>query len=673
MPIAPRRSAAVLVTLAFTVLLSACFGRPPGPPSVALDGPKKSGAELAIDAKTEHSVLHASDDSDAAIPVYASDPQDGERTALVTLVEFSDLECPFCSRASQTVEALRESFGPSELRVVWKHFPLSFHQNARPLAEAGAGVFEIAGSAAFFRYQHAVFESHSRLQAMGGFTDDSPRKFAEVAGVEGRVIDDGLRDKRWSDRVERDITLGRRIGVEGTPAFFVNGVMLSGAQPLEKFKSLVTEELEKAKTLVARGTPRDRLYVAASKASFKQPKEEGEERDDPPPPDVAVYKVPVDKSPARGPKTALVTLVEFSDFQCPFCKRVEPTLAQLRTEYGQKLRIVWKDMPLAFHDRAVPAAIAAREARAQKGDAGFWDMHDRLFDAQPNFADADLLAAARLAGLDEAKMKRALAQSAHRKAMYTDEDDGDDVEASGTPHFFINGRKLVGSQPIEKFRELIDAELKKAEALVASGIPAESVYAELQKNGIIKAQATVKKSIALNPRAPSRGPADAKITIVELSDFQCPFCKRVEPVMDELLKAYPTQVRIEWRNLPLPFHPDAELAAEAALEAHAQKGSAGFVKMHGLIFSGQGKPDGLKRPALEEHAKACGLDMAKFNSALDRHAHLPSIKADQAAAQAAGISGTPGFVVNGTFISGAQPYRKFRRVIEAELAGRGGK
>ncbi|MBK8214651.1 MAG: thioredoxin domain-containing protein [Myxococcales bacterium] len=659
MPIAKRRLLVFLL-----MLLTACFGGPKGNTAVTLE-PKKEGPGLAVDpSRGEPPRVAMTDDADSPVPVFANDAQEGERTALVTIVEFSDLECPFCSRAANTLEALRESFGHDEVRIVWKNYPLDFHAHARALAEAGAGVNELMGPQAFFRYQRAVFEAQSRMQAQGGFNDDSPRRLAEAVGADGRVIEDGLRDRRWAPRVERDIELGRKIGVSGTPAFYINGVSLGGAQPLEKFKAVVTEELAKAKALVAAGTARDRVYVAASKASFKAPRDD----DDDEPVDTATYKVPVDGSPARGPKTALVTLVEFSDFECPFCKRIEGTLQQLRTIYGDKLRIVWKDMPLPFHKRALPAALAAREARAQKGDAGFWDMHDRLFDAQPKLEDPDLLAAAKAAGLDEAKMKRALAQGTHKKAVFADEDAGDDVDAAGTPHFFVNGRRLMGAQPLDKFRELIDVELKKAEALVATGISPEAVYTELQKTAVLKTKPVEHKAVALDPKAYSRGPKTAKVTIVQFSDFQCPFCKRAEPTMDELLKAYPKDVRIEWRNLPLSFHQDAELAAEAALEAGAQKGSAGFFKMHGLIFDGHGRPDGLKRPALEGYAKSMGLDMGKFGRALDGHVHLASIKADQATAQAAGISGTPGFVVNGTFISGAQAFRKFRRVIDAELA-----
>ncbi len=656
--------ALLLVT---TLVLAVACGKPSPPQDVTLAKKGTNGAlVIAQDGRPIEGGKPLTDDGDAAVPVYTSDASLGNRDALVTLVEFSDLECPFCSRASTTVDALREAYGPDELRVVWKHYPLPFHKHAKPLSEAGAGVLELGGPLAFFRYQRAVFDSQGRVREGGGFDDSSARRFAEAVGIDGSVIEAGLRDGRWTGVVERDIALGRRVGVNGTPAFFVNGVKLEGAQPLSRFKEVVTDELAKAKELVAKGTPRDRVYVTASKIGFAAPKPDEDEGDEPV--DTTVWNVPVDKSPALGPVNALVTVVEYSDFQCPFCKRVEPVLQRLRREYPSKVRIVWKDMPLPFHDRALPSAMLAREARAQKGDAGFWDVHDRLFDSQGHLDDADLLSIAKSAGLDENKVKRALAQKTHEKGVIADQDAGDDVGASGTPHFFVNGQRLVGSQPYEKFKALVDAELVKAEALVTRGTPASQVYAEIMKGAKTNAQAPVTKTVALDPQAPSRGAANAKVVIVQFSDFQCPFCKRVEPTMDDIMKAYPGKVRIEWRNLPLPMHPDAQLAAEAALEAKKQQGNAGFAKMHKLLFDGQTQVDGLKREALDGYARTLGLDAKKFAAALDNHVHLASIKADQAVAQAAGISGTPSFVVNGTYISGAQHFRKFRRVIEAELA-----
>jgi len=667
MPRLPRLAALSALLIAIT----ACFPHQKAPDGVVLAGKPAEGALVVDPAReAERARAHESEE-DAPVPVLSTDPQLGERTALVTIVEFSDLECPFCARAADTLDALREAYRADEVRVVWKHYPLPFHAHARPLAEAGAGVQELGGSEAFFRYERAIFRERMRPNPSGGmfqFTDDSPRRFAEAAGVDGATIDAGLRDGRWKPRVEAGLTTGQAVGVNGTPAFYINGAALSGAQPLEKFKEVVDAELARARALVAAGTPRGSVYTVATKAAFKAPKKTDDDDDDAPPPkDVAVYKAPVGTAPSRGPQSALVTIVEYSDFQCPYCKRVEGTLAALRAHYGDKIRIVWKDMPLDFHKDAMPAAIAAREARAQKGDAGFWDMHDRIFDNQAKLGEKDLIEYGKAAGLDTNKLARALATRSHLRAVYADQDEADDIEAGGTPHFFVNGKRLAGAQPMEKFQELIDAELKSAEALVAAGTPAAGVYAEIQKNAVVKTRPMVTKTVALDPKLPSRGPANAKVTIVEFSDFQCPFCKRAEPVLDEVLKAYPKDVRIEWRNLPLSFHADAELAAEAALEAKAQRGSAGFFKMHAMLMDGQGKPDGLKRAALDDYAKKLGLDFARFTRALDNHVHLTAIQADKTVAQGAGISGTPGFVVNGTFISGAQSFRTFRRTIDAAL------
>jgi protein-disulfide isomerase len=167
--------------------------------------------------------------------------------------------------------------------------------------------------------------------------------------------------------------------------------------------------------------------------------------------------------------------------------------------------------------------------------------------------------------------------------------------------------------------------------------------------------------------APFRGAANAKVVIQEFSDFQCPFCSRAEPTIDELLKTYPGKVKVVWRNLPLPFHQDAPLAAEAAREAFVQKGNDGFSKMRELLFKHQADVDGLKRTALEGYAATLGLDLKKFGKALDDHTHSAAIEADKKAASDAGISGTPAFTVGPYYVSGAQPIGKFRRLVERAI------
>jgi len=183
------------------------------------------------------------------------------------------------------------------------------------------------------------------------------------------------------------------------------------------------------------------------------------------------------------------------------------------------------------------------------------------------------------------------------------------------------------------------------------------VYDTIIKNGEGSFQ-PVKASVTPSATGPVRG--SGAVTIVEFADFQCPYCRRAEDAMKEILKNYPGKVKIVWRNLPLPFHPHAPLAAEAALEARAQKGDAGFYKMHELLIA---SPT-LERSDLDSFAQKIGLDLTRFKNALDGHTHQSEMDTDAAAAKAAGVTGTPGFFVGSYVVNGAQPYEKFRRLID---------
>jgi protein-disulfide isomerase len=601
-------------------------------------------------------------EDDAAVPVGSDDPVRGSRLALVTIVVFSDFQCPFCSKLATTLERVAETYGEN-VRFVFKHEPLSFHQHARLAAEVGQAVMALKGSDAFWRYHDMAFR---RQQLM---SPDAIRAWAVAAGADSRDVEDGLANKKWSPKVERDESLAKRLGVNGTPGSFVNGVSLPGAQPFDKWKDVIDAELAKAKALTEQGVSRDRIYGRMTAANYREPQlGKHDDDDDDEKPDTQVWKVPVGTSPTRGPATALVTIVEFGDFQCPFCKRVQPTLERVRNEYGDKVRFVWKDEPLSFHPRALPAAEVARSARAQKGDAAFWTAHDKLFDSQPKLDDADLESVARASGLDASKVMAAIKNKAFQKGIDDDSGLADDIQAAGTPHFFINGHRLVGAQPFEKFKAAIDAEIVKAEGLVRSGVAKAALYETIIKDGKSAPEPEKKTVAAAAGSSPFRGAASAKVVIQEFSDFQCPFCSRVEPTIDELLKAYPGKVKVVWRNLPLPMHPDAPLAAEAAREAYVQKGNDGFSKMRELLFKGQKDHDGLKRSALEGYAQAVGLDLKKFGKALDDNTHKATIDADKQAANDAGISGTPAFTVGPYYLSGAQPLAKFKKLVERVLS-----
>ncbi len=607
-------------------------------------------------------------DEAASVPVSSKDPVWGSRTAPVTLVLFSDFECPFCTRVETTITQLKEKYGPDKLRVVWKSNPLPFHKNARPASVAAETAFRLGGSKAFWKFHDLAFANQKAL------TPENFEQWAVQAGVDKAKFKAAYDKQEYAAKVDADMAIGKTAGVTGTPASFINGVFLSGAQPTEKFTAIIDEQLEAAKKLVASGTKPDQVYAKISqenKAKAPPPKERAEK---PAEDDKTVWKVPVGESPAKGPNTALVTIVEWSDFQCPFCSKVVPTLDEIVKTYGDKVRFVWKHNPLPFHPRAEPAAELTLEARAQKGEKGFWAAYDLLWKNQQKLNDEDLFGYAKELGLDVDKVKAAIAEKKYGAEIQADQDLADNLQASGTPHFFINGRRLVGAQPIEKFKTVIDEEIKKAEALLAKGIAAKDLYNEIIKDGKEPPPPEKKTVDAPQADSPWKGGEKAKVVMQVFSDFECPFCKRVEATLTEVEKNYGDKIKIVWRHKPLPMHKNAPLASEAAQEVFKQKGSAAFWKYHGLMFEKQGTPDALSRQSLEKYAEEVGgIDMGKFRAALDKGTHKDFVKADSDAADKAGITGTPAAVVNGYFISGAQPYAKFKKIVDLALREAGDK
>ena len=161
----------------------------------------------------------------------------------------------------------------------------------------------------------------------------------------------------------------------------------------------------------------------------------------------------------------------------------------------------------------------------------------------------------------------------------------------------------------------------------------------------------------------ARGGPDAAVTIVEFSDFECPFCVRVQPTLDRVLEAYAGRVRVVYRHFPLvSIHPRAWKAAEASLCAGEQDR---FWEYHDLLFAEQRT---MSVADLKEKARRLGLAGAEFDACLDSGRHHEAVRIDLRAGTAAGVSGTPAFFVNGRFLSGAVPFEHFTELIEDELA-----
>jgi protein-disulfide isomerase len=186
--------------------------------------------------------------------------------------------------------------------------------------------------------------------------------------------------------------------------------------------------------------------------------------------------------------------------------------------------------------------------------------------------------------------------------------------------------------------------------------------------GIPKSQRGQEEIVASGPaqqinleHAPTRGPSTAPLSLVEFSDFECPFCAQTAPIVQQLVEAYPTQVRLAFKNYPLPRHKESPLAHEAALAAGGQ---GKFWEMHNALFTGQDK---LTRDDLIAKAKQLNLDVPRFIKDLDSHRFKSQVDADRREGNRLGVDGTPFFFINGHAISGAVDLPTFKKLIDAAL------
>ncbi|MDH5490858.1 MAG: thioredoxin domain-containing protein [Myxococcales bacterium] len=616
------------------------------------------------------------------VPVTDAQPSKGPADALVTIVEWSEFQCPFCSRVGPTVSQIMNEY-EGRVRFVWRNQPLPFHDNAGAAAALAMEAFAQGGNEKFWPLHDLLFENQRAL----GRAD--LERYAQQVGLDMTRVRAALDNNTHQEAIQADSQLGASLGANGTPSFFINGRPLTGAQPFEAFKAVIDDEIQRAEAAIAAGTPRARVYAALvagrpqTKQAPAQAPAKAPEQARPQPDPAAVYRVPVGNEPSRGPADALVTIVEVSDFECPFCGRVEPTINQILERYGADVRVVWMNNPLPFHQNAGPAANAALEAYEQGGNEKFWAMHAKLFENQRALGRENLESYAQELGLNMAQFRAALDNNEHQAAIQQQQQLAASLGARGTPSFFINGRNLRGAQPLAAFTAVIDEEMTKARALVAAGTPRSGVYAATIRAGATSPQMLAAPAgapaapaapaqpppdqvyqIAPPANAPFKGGANASVIIQEFSDFQCPFCSRVNPTISQILQEYGDRVKIIWRNYPLPFHQEAGPAAQASLEVFRQGGNEKFWAFHDLLFQNQ---RALGRAELESYAEQVGgINMGEFRAALDSNRHQAAVQADMDAVQRAGARiGTPSFFINGRLIQGAQP---FKTAIDRALA-----
>jgi len=345
---------------------------------------------------------------------------------------------------------------------------------------------------------------------------------------------------------------------------------------------------------------------------------------------------------SRGSDKAPVTVLVFSDLESFPCARSASVLSELIGQ-SKDVRLLFKHAPSASN----PNALLAHEAALAAGAQGkFWEMHDVLFENQTRLSRADLLKYANGLGLYMPAFQSALDNHTYRPIIERDLAEAKGLGVTTTPTFFVNGRRLVGPQGYASLGAVIDS--------VLAGIPkSQRVQEEIVASGPAQ---------AINLRhAPVKGPATAPISLVEFTDFECPFCADTAPIIPQLLAAYPTQVRFAFKHYPLPMHRESRLAHEAALAAGEQ---GKFWEMHDALFAGQDK---LTRDDLIAKAKQLNLDVPRFTKDLDSHRFKSAVDSDLQEGNRLGVDGTPFFFINGHAISGAVGLPALKQLIDATL------
>ena len=413
--------------------------------------------------------------SDSELLPVGDSPILGERGAPITVVEFSSLQCPFSARASGTVEQLVAD-NPGEVRLVFKHLPLPFQEESMPAARAAEAAYR-QGDEAFWAMRSALYD---RMDDYG--SQPMVELGAEIAGELGLDVEafrEDFEDPQLEARIEGDQQLAIDSGVEGTPLFAINGVVINGAQPLEEFQAVVDEQKQVVESLRQEGVAEQDLYVAAMEhnlelamAEVEARREEARQAQE-----SEVEVVPIrEHNFAKGAdaEDALVTVVEFSSFPCPFCARGSATLEQLVERYPDEVRVVFKHFPLANQPQAMPASLAAQAA----GEQGqFWEMYDLIYEHQADLHEGIYREVAGQLGLDEERFVADMESEALFNKVERDREDGLSAGVQGTPGFAINGLRENGAQALQVFEAHVEQQVAVAREIQEErGLEGDALY-----------------------------------------------------------------------------------------------------------------------------------------------------------------------------------------------------
>ncbi len=451
----------------------------------------------------------------------------------------------------------------------------------------------------YWEMYHLLFKNQQRQQ------ESDILNYARQLHLDPSKFEIALKTHRYKAEIEDSKAEGTALGVTATPTFFLNGRKLEGAQTSEFLKERVQEALGLGKP--SGTSPGTTTAGTAAEGGAN--------------------------APVRGSPDAVVTITEFADFQCPYCASARSTLDQVLREYPHKVKLVYRNFPLDFH----PDSMLAHRAAAAAGEQGkFWEMHDLIFSHQRAMKRDDLFSMARSLDLDMDRFAADLQTEKLMRQISADREEGKRQGVDGTPTFYVDGQQLVGAASTAQFEEMI------TRSLVAKGIQPDKAPIEAEAG-------------------PARGPEHAPVTVLWYSDVTSPLAISADHLIEQLLEAYPHQVRVVFKNRPLEFHHDAMLAHQALVAAAAQ---GQFWPMHRALLIHQ---RALSAADLTGYAADLGLDTNKFLTDLSSETAHDQVQRDVSQAREAGVNGVPVFFINETRVDGIQPLSSLKAIVDAQV------
>ncbi len=420
---------------------------PPEPPAEVSPAPSGQAAPMPS-AAPPIALAPFAEDAAALVPVERGRPLWGPRNAPVTLSVFGDFECPYTIALLRVVFAEKARRG-DDLRLSFRFATLSQHEEGARAARMLTAIHAVHGEGAFWT---VVQEIARRGEPLAEGDLDG---VLETLGITPVELPPSL-----EKTLEDDAVLAASLYVRATPVSFVNGVRIDGYRTQRALAEIIARERKTTGLVLASGVTPQALYSERTRKNLINLGKD--------PPGRAC--VPVAGSPVRGAKNALVTIVEFTEHTCDYCREGDALVAAALAARPNDVRSVWKTLPLPQHPRARYAANFALEARRAGGDAAFWAVTRVLFGAKDGLADgAAFTAAAEATKLEPEKLLAAAEQSAHDKSVDADQKLAESLGISAVPTYYVNGRQIAGVVSAAEFRAVVNEELELARKVKKNG------------------------------------------------------------------------------------------------------------------------------------------------------------------------------------------------------------